>query len=240
MKRESPTVCGRECIVGCGTQPKTILIQPTGAHELSALDAQLSLLQQRCGDGFLFAAVPVMDWNRELSPWDAPAVFGQEAFGHGAADTLAFIEMDLLPALLRQYDLPDDLPVVLGGYSLAGLFSLWSAYQTERFTAVAAASPSVWFPGWLESARHGNIHTTHVYLSLGDREEKTKNTVMAQVGDCIRTLEQHLRRKGVDCALEWNPGNHFRDAEKRTAAAFAWCVERTQSRLSALKDADRN
>ena len=51
---------------------------------------------------------------------------------------------------------------------------------------------------------------------------------MAQVGECIRTLEQLLREKGVDCVLEWNEGNHFRDAEKRTAAAFAWCLESVQ------------
>lgn len=229
MKRETLTVCGRDCIVDRGTQPKLILIQPTGAHEQSMLDAELSLLEQRCGDGFLHAAFPVTDWNRELSPWDAPPVFGKENFGHGAAETLAFIGQELLPTLQRQYDLPEDLPVVLGGYSLAGLFSLWSVYQTDRFAAVAAASPSVWFPGWLEYAQREVIRTQHVYLSLGDREEKTKNAVMAQVGACIRALEQRLREKGADCVLEWNPGNHFRDAEKRTAAAFAWCVERTQS-----------
>ena len=228
MKRETLTVCGRECIVCCGAQPKVILIQPTGAHEQGALDAQLALLERRCGDGFLLAAFPVTDWNRELSPWDAPPAFGKEAFGHGTAETLAFIELELLPMLLRQYDLPEELPVILGGYSLAGLFSLWSAFQTDRFAAVAAASPSVWFPGWLDFARQGTILAKHVYLSLGDREEKTKNAVMAQVGACIRALEQLLREKGVDCVLEWNPGNHFRDAEKRTAAAFAWCVERLE------------
>lgn len=226
VKRETLTVCGRECIVYCGTQPRMILIQPTGAHEVRTLDTEIALLEQRCGDGFLFAAFPVTDWNRELSPWDAPAVFGKEAFGHGAGDTLSFIERELLGALRLQNDLPEDLPVVLGGYSLAGLFSLWSAFQTDRFAAVAAASPSVWFPGWLGSARQGEIRAGHVYLSLGDCEEKTKNAVMAQVGACIRALEQLLRGKGVDCALEWNPGGHFRDAERRTAAGFAWCMER--------------
>ena len=228
MKRETLTVLGRSCTVYRGAQPKTILLQPTGEQEQSALDAELALLEQRCGEGFLFAAFPIADWNRELSPWDAPPVFGKEGFGHGAADTLAFIEGALLPAIERQYELPETLPVILGGYSLAGLFSLWSAYQTERVAAVAAASPSVWFPGWIESAQRETIRAQQVYLSLGDREEKMKNPVMAQVGTCIRKLEQRLREQGVDCALEWNEGNHFRDAEKRTAAAFAWCVERTQ------------
>ena len=88
MKRETLTVCGRNCIVYRGAQPKTILIQPMGAHEQNTLDAEIDLIEQRCGDGFLFAAFPVLDWNRELSPWDAPPVFGKEGFGHGALEQL--------------------------------------------------------------------------------------------------------------------------------------------------------
>ena len=230
MKREQLTVSGRSCIVYRGAHPKAILIQPTGEHEQSMLEAEINLIEQRCGDGFLLAAFPVLDWNRELSPWDAPPVFGQEGFDHGAADTLSYIEREMLPAILRQYTLPETLPVILGGYSLAGLFSLWSAFRTDCFSSVAAASPSVWFPSWIEFAQREAIRARHVYLSLGDREEKTKNPVMAQVGTCIRTLQQLLREQSVDCVLEWNKGNHFQNAERRTAAAFAWCVERMQKR----------
>lgn len=226
MNTESLNIGGKDCVVFRGAQPRALLIQPAGDHEMDGLQQQADLLEQRCGDGFLLAAFPIADWNRELSPWDAPPVFGKEGFGHGAAETLSYIEQKLLPALLRQYDLPAELPVILGGYSLAGLFSLWSAFQTERFAAVAAASPSVWFPQWIEYAQREELCARHVYLSLGDREEKTKNRTMAQVGVCIRALEQRLREQGIDCTLEWNEGNHFRDAEKRTAAAFAWCVER--------------
>ena len=42
----------------------------------------------------------------------------------------------------------EDCKVVLGGYSLAGLFALWAATRTDTMYGVAAASPSVWFPGW--------------------------------------------------------------------------------------------
>ena len=73
-----------------------------------------------------------------------------------------------------------------GGYSLAGLFSLWAAYQTDVFSGIAAASPSVWFPGFIEYMKEHEIKSETVYLSLGDREEKTRNSVMSQVGNCIR------------------------------------------------------
>lgn len=36
-------------------------------------------------------AVKVDNWNADLSPWQAPAVFGNEAFGDGAAHTLDVI-----------------------------------------------------------------------------------------------------------------------------------------------------
>ena len=33
---------------------------------------------------FTLAAIGVPDWNRDLSPWESPAVFGDEPFGGGA------------------------------------------------------------------------------------------------------------------------------------------------------------
>ena len=63
-----------------------------------------------------------------------------------------------------------------------------------------------------------------IYLSLGDREEKAKNPVMARVGECIRRQHSLLDGRGIDTVLEWNPGNHFMDAPRRTARAFAWAA----------------
>ena len=36
-------------------------------------------------------AIKVDNWNQELSPWKAPAVFGKEAFGDGASNLLTEI-----------------------------------------------------------------------------------------------------------------------------------------------------
>jgi predicted alpha/beta superfamily hydrolase len=119
-----------------------------------------------------------------------------------------------------------DLPVILGGYSLAGLFALWTAYQTDCFAAVAAVSPSVWFPEWIGYAETHSPFVRKVYLSLGDKEEKTRNPVMAQVGSCIRRQLELLQKDETinDCVLEMNEGNHFKDPDKRCAKAFAWCM----------------
>ena len=48
---------------------------------------------------------------------------------------------------------------------------------------------------------------------------------MAAVGDNIRALHTALTRRGADCTLEWNAGGHFKDADLRTARAFAWTME---------------
>ena len=50
-----------------------------------------------------------------------------------------------------------------------------------------------------------------VYLSLGGKEEKTKNAVMATVGDRTREQEKLLLEDpfAEQVVLEWNPGGHF-------------------------------
>ncbi|MBR6028090.1 MAG: esterase [Clostridia bacterium] len=166
---------------------------------------------------FRLAAFEVEDWNRELSPWPAPPVFGREGFGEGAADTLTYVTDCLLPALA-----PADT-VVLGGYSLAGLFALWAGCLTDRFAAVAAVSPSVWFPGWLDWAAAHPMRAGRVYLSLGDREEKTRNPVMATVGEAIRATDRLLTH--CDHLLEWNPGGHFDHPAERMARGFEWAAK---------------
>ena len=40
-------------------------------------------------------------------------------------------------------------------------------------------------------------------------------------------LRDMILAQGIPCILEWNPGNHFRDADIRTAKAFAWVLNRT-------------
>ena len=69
------------------------------------------------------------------------------------------------------------------------------------------------------------IHCRRVYLSLGDKEEKAKNPVMATVGDKIREAYALLQDQGVPCILQWNEGNHFKDADIRTAKAFSWILD---------------
>ena len=191
---------------------RVVLLQPVDGHDLEFIENEIAVIRGNTAEDFKLIAFRVRDWNKDLSPWPAPAVFGREEFGDGAADTLDEM-LKLCEDRTKTY--------YIGGYSLAGLFALWAAYQTDLFRGVAAASPSVWFPGFTDFMKEHEIRNRQVYLSLGDREEKTRNPVMAAVGERIRTAYNLLREQNVDCILEWNEGNHFRDADIRTAKAFA-------------------
>ena len=214
----------RPCRIYGGANAEYLLLQMTGEHELQSMDYEVAAIAQSSRN-FLFAALPVESWNDALSPWKAPAVWGKQGFGGKAGDTLRFLTEQVIPTLEQQFPLQENVKIILGGYSLAGLFALWASTQTDLFYGVAAASPSVWFPGWMEFEQQHPIQAQHIYLSLGDKEERTKNTIMAAVGDNIRTLHSQLIARGADCTLEWNRGGHFKDTDLRTAKAFRWVME---------------
>ena len=197
----------------------TVLLQPVDEYDLKSIENEIAVIRENTAEDFRLIAFKVSDWNKDLSPWIAPAVFGKEDFGDGAADTLAEM-MKVCEDRIKSY--------YVGGYSLAGLFALWAAYQTDLFRGVAAASPSLWFPGFTDYMKQHKLNSRHVYLSLGDREEKARNPVMATVGDKIREAYSLLTEQKTDSILEWNAGNHFRDADLRTAKAFSWVMKRTE------------
>ncbi len=194
----------------------TVLIQPVDEYDLAGIENEASIIAASCGKSFQLIAFKIDNWNTDLSPWKAPAVFGKEDFGEGAEKTLA--------ELLKLCS-DENKTYYIGGYSLAGLFALWAAYQTDKFAGVAAASPSMWFPGFTDYMKDHEIRTGAVYLSLGDKEEKARNPIMATVGDRIRDTYSLLSERGVRSVLEWNEGNHFKDADVRTAKAFSWVIK---------------
>lgn len=96
----------------------TVLIQPVGKHEFSWIENEVREIHRLTSADFRYIAVEIDNWNDELSPWKAPAVFKDGGFGGGAAKTLEKI-LTLCSDKKKYY---------IGGYSLAGLFSLWTAY----------------------------------------------------------------------------------------------------------------
>ena len=222
MKPEVVRISDRECYLYVQPASRYLLVQPVDEHDLELLEKEVETIQVLTSQPFTLVAFKIEGWNQELSPWEAPPVFGKVPFGNGAENTLAFITNQLLPNLQEKgIDTPHCL---LGGYSLAGLFALWASYQSDSYEGIAAVSPSVWFLGWIEYAKESGPRANSIYLSLGDKEEKARNPLMAQVGNAIRKQEEMLKDQGVNTILEWNAGNHFVDSEKRMAKGFAWLM----------------
>ena len=201
---------------------KITLIQPIDRLGLKSLERETEQIRELTQTPFSLIVIAVDDWNRDLSPWSAPPIFGKEPFGDGARETLDYI-LEACSDQSRSY--------ILGGYSLAGLFCLWAACNTDRFSGIAAASPSVWFPNFTDYLRENKLQTDAVYLSLGDAEAKAKNPTLATVSDCIEDTYTIIKDRKIKCILEWNPGNHFKDPDLRCAKAFAWILNNKENDL---------
>lgn len=199
-----------------------LLFQPVDEHDSELMPAETEIIRKMCPETALAIITFQVDWFNDLTPWPARSVFkGQPDFGNGAEKLLQQIVSDVVPEVKST---SREQKLILGGYSLAGLFALWTAYQTYLFSGIVAASPSVWYPDWMEYAQANRVKTSALYLSLGDREERTRNPVMRAVGDNIRKQYELLKAQGIPSKLTWNEGNHFVDSEKRTAAGFAWII----------------
>lgn len=220
MEPTSKIIANKKCYFCQNGNAGKCIIQPLDERELEMIGAEIEEIKRLTNEEpFLLVAVLIDEWNKELSPWEAPAVFGKEDFGCGAADTLSFIINTLIPYIHSSYESVSEY--YLGGYSLAGLFSLWAGYQTDIFRGIAAVSPSVWFEGWDQYILANMIMAKKTYLSLGDKESKTKNRIMSTVEERIKMQYESLRN---DHILEWNAGNHFAQPDIRTAKGFAWLI----------------
>ncbi len=224
----SIVIDGRTCRFFESEAPACLLVQPSARHENATLEAEAAQIAALSRIPFVLATVELEDWIIDLMPWpDGNISRNPEAGNHGQ-ETLQYLLLSLIPEMHSRFG---PLPVILGGYSLGGLFSLWASTQTDRFRAIAAASPSVWIHGWLPYARKHVTLADHVYLSLGEQEEHVKNQAIARVGDNLRAYHVLLQEQlGPErCPLIWEQGNHFTDNEGRLARAFAWCMTTTDT-----------
>ena len=228
MKKDEMMICGKKCILYLNEDTEYILIQPVDENDISVLDNEVKYIEENTDRNFSLVAFKIEDWNSELTPWEMPLLRGKGNFGDGATRTLEFIKNDLIPALSECINAGNNgIKYILGGYSLAGLFSLWSGYQTDIFEGIAAVSPSVWYKKWIEYVETEKTLSEKIYLSLGDTEEKTKHQILSKIGDNIRKQHEILEKsENVKTVLEWNEGNHFKNPDIRTAKGFLWVMNK--------------
>lgn len=190
-----------------------------------------SIMADHLGDTpWTLVAYEAENWNRDYSPWALPSVKGESEFTGGAKETLVWLTDMCIPYI--ENSLPCSASTrMIGGYSLSGLFSLFAFYESRMFDGVASCSASLWYPGWKEyAAGQSAPEGSGVYLSLGRKEEKTRNRKMASVGDMTRwQYEQVQQDMNVHtCELTWHNGGHFADVDHRIAQGFIWLIGHTR------------
>ena len=177
---------------------------------------------------FTLVAISNLDWNHDMVPWDSPPAFkNAEPCTGGADDYLRLLIEEIIPTTEKEIA---GAPCWRGiaGYSLAGLFALYAIYQTDLFFRVGSMSGSLWFPGMKEYifSHEPKRRPDCIYFSLGDKEAKTRNSVLKTVQENTEEIQAFYQSKGIDTVFQLNPGNHFVQGIERTIAGIQWLLRR--------------
>jgi predicted alpha/beta superfamily hydrolase len=176
---------------------------------------------------FVLAAIDRVDWNAELSPWPARRAFRGEPDFTGAANTyLSELIRQIIPAVEALTGYAPDCRAIVG-YSMAGLFAVYSQYHTDQFRRIASVSGSLWYDDFLNYMKeHSPMRLPErFYLSLGSREGQVKNQRLAGVEHCTAEAERLMQALGSKTIFELNPGNHFTEVPERIARGIRWLLE---------------
>lgn len=173
--------------------------------------------------GISIAIITGMDWDDDLTPWEAPGEPpGGPDFKGNAAAFLKTIVTEVVPETERRLGINAGVERTLTGVSLSGLFTLWQWMLNDTFHNIICLSGSFWydgFVGWLKSQPTPK-KTGNAYFLLGVLEAKTNikafQTVQTDTEDIVAYLHSH----GINDRFELVPGNHYQYAEERLIRAF--------------------
>lgn len=174
---------------------------------------------------YVLCELMLHSWDDLLTPWPCDAGMKGRHFTGNGVMLLREIKEHLLPYRKEQF--PESKGLYVAGYSLAGLFAIWSLYETDLFDGAVCCSGSLWYPGWKEYILQHNLNKkSNIYLSLGKKEEKTNHFLMKQVGDNTRLQYRSLQQddNANQVTLEWNEGGHFADTEGRVSNGISWIL----------------
>jgi predicted alpha/beta superfamily hydrolase len=166
-----------------------------------------------------------LNWNHDMTPWEYPSLDAGAPTG-GADKYLHILISQIIPAAKKSIT-GEPAFTCIAGYSLAGLFALYALYKCDVFDRAASMSGSLWFPDFAEFVTKQKMirNPDRIYISLGDKEAKTRHPLMKTVQDKTEFIAEHFRKSGIDVTFEMNPGNHFRDVNLRCAKGIiALCV----------------
>ena len=190
-------------------------------------EAVVKLLKGQEYFSFPLLCINNLDWQKDMCPWDSPALINTEKdFIGGAAEYLFLLEKEIIPKAVEIHG-EEPSYYALAGYSLAGLFALYAGYRSALFSRIASVSGSLWYPDFVSFAKEKKMlsKAERLYLSLGTEEAKTKHAVLSTIEGKTRELVEYYQSSGYCVNFELNPGNHFCEVEQRIEKAIRWIMK---------------
>ena len=174
---------------------------------------------------FSLLTIYVSDWNNNLSPYVASSIFKGISDFKGNADSF----LDYVLNLIKKVVLEEKVKPIykaLTGYSMAGLFAIYTLFKTNEFLKVGSVSGSLWYPLFAEFVKNNEVlqGISTFYMSLGDKEKKTSNKVMSQVETNSLIIFERIKPQFNNSKFELNSGNHFKDEDLRIAKCISYLL----------------
>ncbi len=173
----------------------------------------------------LLIVVEPTDWDFDFSPWPAPSLRpGQPPFPGGADARIRLMEERVKPAVDARYPtLPGPENTGIFGYSLGGLAALYALYTSRAFGMAGCLSGSLWYEGFVDFLRARQAPAgARIYLSLGRKEERSRNPYLSRIGACYQEAHELLRRQlGEErVRLVMHDGGHATEVDRRMLAGL--------------------
>lgn len=214
---------GRKCILSEQGNPKYTILFPVMSSELEAQSNSIVQFFEE-SMSYRLIAFEIRDWDMELTPWEMD--MDARHFGKGAKETLAFVDR------LTEYD--KAASYCLMGYSLAGVFALYGCMNRQNICGAISASGSLWYRDFETYLSNHITGDKKIYLSLGEKEEKTGHKVMCSIGVKTQKVYEACKAAGCRTIFVTNPGGHFTEPAKRLYMGMKWILENRES--TDLKD----
>lgn len=170
------------------------------------------------------------DWEKDFTPFPHNKVFhGGRDFSGGAKDYLKELVEEIVPSVEMEIGFKPKHRII-AGYSLAGLFAFYAGMNSYHFDEVCCCSGSLWYPGYVESLEKVLPPSTlkKVYLSLGDKESKTKNPYLLKAEDCMRKVEAYLAKNKIESTFFLEQGGHFEPSDPRLERGLRYLLDETK------------
>lgn len=177
---------------------------------------------------FDFITVIIETENRlsDYTPWESPALDSRfEAFGGQADSYLNWILSDLKPYINQNFSTHhDSRHTGLVGYSLGGLFNLYTLCQTTDFDFVGAISPSVWYVGFTEYfSTHLINETININITGGEDEGKNKKMPIKDSKQKIIEIQKIIQQMpAIHLQFALDQYGHHQNLERRYHIIFTW------------------